>query len=284
MPEKPSEDDSTAAGHLPAGAPHRGPTKDEDGSYKPRTRLFVQGELAARGVIDLSAAQAHYLGNVLRLKTDAEVCLFNGRDGEWRGRIESVKRGRCTVALRDRIRAQRQEPDLWLLFAPLKRARTDYLAEKATELGASLLWPVFTRRTQAERVNLDRLRANAVEAAEQSERLSVPELRDPAKLTDVLADWPAGRRLLFCDESGGGAPIAEALASDSVRGSRRETWAVLIGPEGGFARDELDALRKLPFVTAAGLGPRILRADTAALAALVCIQALTGDWRAAPPR
>lgn len=253
-----------------------------DGSYRPRTRLFTGQDLSPAATVELDAGQAHYLANVLRLKPGAAVSLFNGSDGEWRGRIETLARGRGTVVLQDQTRPQRAEPDLWLLFAPLKKARTDYLAEKATEIGASLLWPVFTRRTQAERVNLDRLRANAIEAAEQSERLSVPELREPARLTDVLADWPAGRRLLFCDESGAGRPIAEALARASDENSAAPTWAVLIGPEGGFARDELDALHKLPFVTAAGLGPRILRADTAALAALVAVQALVGDWKSGP--
>lgn len=258
-------------------------TAAADGSYRPRTRLFVSDDLAARATVELDPAQAHYLANVMRLKAGAELHLFNGRDGEWHGRIETLARGRGTVVLRDQTRPQRAEPDLWLLFAPLKKARTDYLAEKATEIGASLLWPVFTRRTQAERVNLDRLRANAIEAAEQSERLSVPDLRPPARLTDVLADWPAGRRLLLCDESGAGQPIAEALAPRaSDENSSAQKWAVLIGPEGGFARDELDALHKLPFVTAAGLGPRILRADTAALAALVAVQALVGDWKTGP--
>ena len=272
MPEKTRYDDSSTIRDTV--------NRDDDGSYRARTRLFVTQDLAANGAIDLEPAQAHYLLNVLRLKAGAATALFNGRDGEWRASIEAIGRGRCTVVPLDQTRSQRAEPDLWLLFAPLKRARTDYLAEKATEIGASALWPVFTRRTQAERINLDRLRANAIEAAEQSERLSVPELRAPAQLADVLAEWPAERRLLFCDETGGGAPIAEALAAHAR--DARAKWAVLIGPEGGFARDELDALRKLPFVTAAGLGPRILRADTAALAALVIVQALAGDWKSAP--
>lgn len=270
MAEKPRHDDNSP------------PSFVQDGSYRPRVRLFVADPLAPASAIALESAQAHYLANVLRLKPGAEIHLFNGRDGEWRGVIDTLGRGRCTVALRDRTRAQRAEPDLWLLFAPLKKARTDYLAEKATEIGASLLWPVFTRRTQAERVNLERLRANAIEAAEQSERLSVPELRAPAKLMDVLAAWPADRHLLFCDESGGGLPIAEALALPGLSKSSPPQWAALIGPEGGFARDELDALGKLPFVIPAGLGPRILRADTAALAALVAIQALVGDWKTGP--
>jgi 16S rRNA (uracil1498-N3)-methyltransferase len=274
MPEKPRHDDR--------GDTMSATSRDDDGSYRPRTRLFVTQDLASSATVDLESPQAHYLLNVLRLKTGATIALFNGRDGEWGARIESVGRGRCTVALLEQARPQRAEPDLWLLFAPLKKARTDYLAEKATEIGASLLWPVFTRRTQAERVNLDRLRANATEAAEQSERLSVPELRAPVKLADVLAAWPADRRLLFCDETGGGPPIAAALQTQGTGSQGLGKWAVLIGPEGGFARDELDALRKLPFVTAAGLGPRILRADTAALAALVVVQALVGDWKSAP--
>jgi 16S rRNA (uracil1498-N3)-methyltransferase len=276
MPEK--------AHHGDSGTKEQGAHGENDGSYKPRTRLFVPDDLAGGARVDLAPGQAHYLANVLRLKPGAAVHLFNGRDGEWRAQIDALGRGRCTVALKDQTRPQRGEPDVWLLFAPLKKARTDYLAEKATEIGASLLWPVFTRRTQAERINLDRLRANATEAAEQSERLSVPELRAPAKLADVLAAWPAERRLLFCDESGGGAPIADALSAAAGAESSSHSWAVLIGPEGGFARDELDALHKLPFVIAAGLGPRILRADTAALAALVVLQALVGDWKTAPRR
>ena len=246
-----------------------------DGSYQPRVRLFVGSPLAAGAAVALDAAQAHYLVNVMRLKDGDEVCLFNGRDGEWRARLQEAKRKSCAAVPASRLRAQADEADLWLLFAPLKKARTDYLAEKATELGASLLWPVYTRRTVAERVNLDRLRANAVEAAEQSERLTVPELRAPAKLTDALQEWPAGRRLILCDESGAASPMADAL-TDVKPG---EPLALLIGPEGGFAAAELDALRKLPFVKPVGLGPRVLRADTAALAALACLQALVGDWR-----
>jgi len=245
-------------------------------------RLYVEAALVGGRQVDATPQQAHYLKNVMRRASGDEVALFNGRDGEWRARIAAAGRGRCAVALLERARAQRPEPDLWLLFAPLKKARTDYLAEKATEIGASLLWPVFTRRTQAERVNLERLRANAIEAAEQSERLTVPELREPAKLNEALARWPADRRLLLCDESGAGRPIADALAPCGAADAAPAKWAVLIGPEGGFARDELDALHKLPFVTAAGLGPRILRADTAALAALVAVQALVGDWKTAP--
>ncbi|MFN4283026.1 MAG: 16S rRNA (uracil(1498)-N(3))-methyltransferase [Alphaproteobacteria bacterium] len=262
---------------MPEKSSVENPAADDaaDGSYQPRVRLFVAASLAAGEAVALEAGQAHYLVNVMRLKDGDEVCLFNGRDGEWRARLQDAKRKSCAAVPAALLRAQRSEADVWLLFAPLKKARTDYLAEKATELGASLLWPVYTRRTVAERVNLDRLRANAIEAAEQSERLTVPELRAPAKLTDALQDWPAGRRLILCDESGAAKPMADAL-TDVKPG---EPLALLIGPEGGFSAVELDALRKLPFVKPVGLGPRVLRADTAALAALACLQALVGDWR-----
>ncbi|HEY4136057.1 MAG TPA: 16S rRNA (uracil(1498)-N(3))-methyltransferase [Alphaproteobacteria bacterium] len=273
MPEKPSPENQGAARREHVN----------DGSYQPRTRLFVEAPLSAGASVELPAPQAHYLVNVMRLKAGDAVCLFNGRDGEWRASIAEAKRKTCAVAVDSLLRAQAVDLDLWLLFAPLKKARTDYLAEKATELGAALLWPVYTRRTVAERVNLDRLRANAIEAAEQSERLTVPELREPAKLMDALQGWPAERRLILCDESGTAPPIAEALRDQLTPmkpGAKPSgSYAVLIGPEGGFASDELDALRKLPFVTPVGLGPRVLRADTAALAALACLQALVGDWQ-----
>ena len=242
----------------------------------PNTRLFVAPDLAAGLSVELDEGQAHYLRSVLRLVPGDPVALFNGRDGEWLGTIAGIGKGWCTVALAERRRKQAAEPDLWLVFAPIKRARIDYLAEKATELGVSALCPVFTDRTIVERINLERLRANAVEAAEQTDRLTVPELRQPQALAQLLADWPAFRRLLLCDESGTSPPIAEAL-----QGMEPGPWAVLVGPEGGFTDRELDALRKLPFVCGVGLGPRLLRADTAALAALAAFQALAGDWRRA---
>jgi 16S rRNA (uracil1498-N3)-methyltransferase len=177
-------------------------------------------------------------------------------------------------------RAPEPGPDVWLIFAPIKRARLDWLVEKATELGAGALVPAITARTQAERVNRDRLRVIATAAAEQSERISLPEIRAEAPLARLLADWPADRRLLLCDESGGGEPMAAALAG--VDGAAPA--AILIGPEGGFAETELDALGKLSIVTRVGLGPRVLRAETAALAALAVYQAIAGDWRLARGR
>ena len=243
-------------------------------AYEPRTRLYVTADLAAGASVALDGSQAHYLRNVLRLDRGAPVALFNGHDGEWRAIIESFSKETCTVRLDRRTREQVPEPDLWLAFAPVKRARIDFLVEKATELGVSALQPVLTERTQVERVNLDRLRANVREAAEQTERLTLPEVRAPLPLARALELWPAGRRLLLCDESGASPDVASAL-----RAEQPGVWGVLTGPEGGFTQRELDALRNLPFVCAVGLGPRVLRADTAALAALAVFQALLGDWR-----
>ncbi len=247
-------------------------------SGRARTRLFVGDDLAPGESVEVGRAQAHYLANVLRLKPGATVALFNGRDGEWVASLAEALRGRVVLAIDSQTRPQVAEPDLWLLFAPIKRAPIDLVAAKATELGVSAIHSVRTRRTVIGRVNLERLRANAIEAAQQCGRLSVPEIRAPARLEDVLADWPAGRRLLVLDESGSGAPIAAALG-----GTGEGSWAVLVGPEGGFERSELDDLRNMPFVTAIGMGPRILRSETAALAALACWQALLGDWGKAPP-
>jgi 16S rRNA (uracil1498-N3)-methyltransferase len=255
-----------------------------------RVRLYVQADLAEGSVVGLSAQQAHYLAHVLRRKKGDAVMLFNGRDGEWSARIEGVGRGWCSAAVAERYRPQAADTDLWLVFAPIKRARLDFLAEKATELGVSALWPVFTAHTMVSRVNVERLQANAIEAAEQSERLSVPQVFAPASLEEVLSQWPRERRLLVLDETGAADPIATVLGrkQDGAKGRAQdgtqdgvEPWAVLTGPEGGFSGSELDALRQLPFVTTATLGPRVLRADTAALAALACWQALLGDWRTA---
>ncbi|MEO8557475.1 MAG: 16S rRNA (uracil(1498)-N(3))-methyltransferase [Rhodospirillales bacterium] len=246
-------------------------------------RLYVDAALAAGGSITLDADRAHYLRNVLRLEPGASIGLFNGRDGQWTGSIATLTKRGAEVSLVKQTRPQQPEPDLWLVFAPIKKARIDFIAEKATELGVSALQPAFTRHTAMTRVNVERLRANAVEAAEQTERLSVPEVREPVTLDALLSSWPAERRLLLADETGGGKPIFQAL-SELDEAAKRAPWAVLIGPEGGFDRAELDGLRKLPFVISVGLGPRILRADTAALAALACWQALLGDWQLPTPR
>ncbi len=242
------------------------------------TRLYVPTSLAVP-TIGLDAPRAHYLRHVLRLQKGARIAVFNATDGEHAARIDGFGKGWCTLAVEEKRREPAPEPDLWLVFAPIKRARLDFIAEKATELGVSGLWPVFTQHTIVSRVNQERLVTTSIEAAEQSERLSIPQVFEPAKLDDVLARWPQERRLIICDESGGGAPIADVLAKQDLA----LPHAILIGPEGGFARAELDAIRKLPFVTPVGLGPRVLRADTAALAALAIFQALAHDRLGSPP-
>jgi 16S rRNA (uracil1498-N3)-methyltransferase len=243
-------------------------------SAKISARLFVTSPLAEGAAVELGPEQAHYLRNVMRLGDGDAVALFNGSDGEFRARIQSFGKRTAHLLVEERLRAQQAEADLWLVFAPIKRARIDYLVEKATELGASALVPVITRHTHVERLNLDRLRAHAIEAAEQSERLTVPRIEEPRALDEVLAAWDASRRIMLCDESGTAPPASVALANQNAA-----AWAVLIGPEGGFAETELDALRKLPFVSPVSLGPRILRADTAALAGLAVLQALRGEAR-----
>jgi 16S rRNA (uracil1498-N3)-methyltransferase len=248
------------------------------------TRLYQEEALAPGVVLDLDPARAHYLRSVLRLAPGARLAAFNGRDGEWLARIESLGRGRCSIRVETQRRAPEPEPDLWLVFAPIKRARIDFLAEKATELGCSLLQPVLTRFTAVARVNCARLAANAREAAEQCGRLSVPEVREPLDLGALISGWPAERRLLVCAETGPARPIAEVLAELAAEArAAAGPWAVMTGPEGGYAQSELDALGKLPFVTPVGLGPRVLRSDTAALAALACWQAALGDGRRRPP-
>jgi len=240
-------------------------------------RLHVAEDLAAAGMLQLSAAQTHYVGHVLRMAPGQELYLFNGRQGEWVAIIDGLERRRCSVRIDRQVREQVSGPEPWLLFAPVKRTALDFIAAKATELGAGLLWPVLTENTAVSRVNMDRLRSHAIEAAEQCDRLTVPEVREPMPLTRALEDWQEARRILLCDETGGGVPLAQALGREDVEDAG--PWAVLTGPEGGFTETELDGFRKLPFVIAAGLGPRLLRADTAALSALACWQALVGDWR-----
>lgn len=248
-----------------------------EGHERAAPRLFVDAPLAMGGEAPLSANQSHYLRHVLRRGEGDAVILFNGRDGEWRGRIATLGKARAAAAVEAQTRKPEAEPDLWLLFAPIKRGPVDLVAEKATELGVAALVPVITRRTVVGRVNTERLRAIAMESAEQCHRLNVPAVREPQPLTQVLDAWPAGRRLLLCDETGQGRPIAEVLAGlDPVE--RKAPWAVLIGPEGGFDPAELDAIKKRTIVTPVTLGRRLLRAETAAMAALACWQAQVGDW------
>lgn len=242
-------------------------------------RLFVADDIGAGRAVALAPGQAHYLKNVMRLAPGDDVVLFNGRDGEWQGRIAELGRGAGSVSAESLRRPQAAEPDIWLLFAPIKRAPGDFLIQKAVELGVSRLQPVLTRQTDVARFNVARARSTAIEAAEQCERLTLPDIRDPARLDAILDRWPASRTLLVCAESGPLRPIREVLEALTASGGAVPTeTALLVGPEGGFATSELDALRKLPFVRAVGLGPRVLRAETAALAALACWQSVLGDW------
>jgi 16S rRNA (uracil1498-N3)-methyltransferase len=227
-------------------------------------RLFVPAALAADAVVPATAAQAHYLGTVMRRGVGEVVRLFNGRDGEWTARIASLGRNAASFQVEACLRAQQSEPgsDIWLAFALLKRDATDLVVEKATELGVGTIWPVVTARTNASRVNLERLQAIAIEAAEQSERLTVPTLHAPRSLAALLDDWPAARRLIVAAERSDAPPLASTDAPSGL----------LIGPEGGFTPAELDVLRAHPLVTLASLGPRILRAETAAIAGLARLQ------------
>ena len=249
-----------------------GPERErEDG--RGAIRLFVEASLDAGAAVALASGQAHYLRNVMRRAPGDRVRLFNGRDGEWEGAIETLAPGRATVRLVARFAAQTQAPDLRLLFAPLKAERTRFVVEKATELGVGALHPVLTKYGQTRRVNVERLRAHTIEATEQCGRLEVPPIAPPCPLPDALADWPPDRRLLVCD------PEAERSVAESLANGAGTSWAILVGPEGGFAPDEQRLLANHPAVVHARLGPRTLRAETAVAAALACWQVLAGDWR-----
>lgn len=239
-------------------------------------RVFVEGDLGEGQQVVATAEQTNYLCNVLRLKAGDGVLLFNGRDGEWRATLGSRSKRALTLDVREQARAQEGGPDVDYLFAPLKRSRLDYVVQKATEMGVARLRPVLTRRTVAERVNVERLRANAIEAAEQCGVLRVPEVLAPQKLESVLADWPEGRTLVFCDED---AEVKDPVAALRAAGASVTKVALLIGPEGGFDPAEREALIRRKGVVRLSLGPRILRADTAAVAALALLNATWGDWR-----
>jgi 16S rRNA (uracil1498-N3)-methyltransferase len=245
--------------------------------YDLRTpRLFVDAPLAAGQEVSLDRGQANHLVNVLRLKQGDGLLLFNGRDGEWQAELAGQGK-RASALVGARSRSQPAAPDLHLLFAPLKHARLDYLVQKAVEMGAARLQPVLTRHTQVARVNLERMRANVIEAAQQCGVLALPDVTEPAQLGAAIGALDAGRILVFCDE---GAEVRDPLAAlAAAKGGSR--LAVLIGPEGGFAEEERAALLKRPNVVRIALGPRILRADTAAVAALAVVQAVLGDWRSA---
>ena len=239
-----------------------------------KVRLYVEDALGDGLRIAANDDQAHYHLHVMRAKAGDAVRLFNGRDGEWLATIVDVSKRGCALSCRQKLATQSSVPDIWLAFAPIKKTPADYVVQKATELGVRRFLPVLTRRTIVTRVNLDRMRANAVEAAEQSGRLDVPSFAEPQTLTSLLAQWPENRALIFCDEAGEAPSIASALASTAGGPA-----AILTGPEGGFDHEERAMIRARSDTIPASLGARILRADTAALAALAVWQAVRGDWR-----
>jgi 16S rRNA (uracil1498-N3)-methyltransferase len=234
-------------------------------------RLYVTAPLAAGEIVQASAAQAHYLATVMRRSVGDTVRVFNGRDGEFSGRIEALRRDRAALCVEQQLRAQAQEPDIWLLFALLKRDATDLVVRAATELGVADLYPVITERSNTHRMNAERLSAIAMEAAEQCERLTIPRLHPLSPMTARLAEWPSNRRLFATLERSDAPTLSPAPALPVSSPA-----ALLVGPEGGFAPAELDVLRAHPFVTPVSLGPRILRAETACIAGLALLQGMRG--------
>jgi len=235
-------------------------------------RLHVPHDLAAGASLDLDEGQSRYLAAVMRLGVGDAVAVFNGRDGEWAAVVARVGKRAVSLEVEAQTRPQETGPDLDLVIALVKRARLETIVEKAAELGARRVRPVITERTNADHTRVDRLQAIATEASEQTGRLDVPEVLEPVKLEKLIGGWVDGRRLLFCDEAGDAKPVLAAVAAGGP-------WAILIGPEGGFSPREREVLRGLPYATPATLGPRILRADTAAISALTLWQAAIGDWR-----
>ncbi|WP_295171935.1 16S rRNA (uracil(1498)-N(3))-methyltransferase [uncultured Brevundimonas sp.] len=235
-------------------------------------RLHVTSPLAVAAPVAPTLDQSRYLTQVMRLKAGDDLLVFNGRDGEWRCTVAEVLKKGVILRAEEQVRPQTVGPDLELIVAVVKKARVETIVEKAAELGARRVRLVLTKRTNADRIRLDRLDAIAEEAAEQTGRMDVPVVDDPIKLDALLDGWETGRRLMFCDETGG------APAVSSLRDAGEGPWSILIGPEGGFSPEEGERLRSLPFTTAVSLGPRILRADTAAIAAMTLWQAAVGDW------
>lgn len=241
---------------------------------KAKIRLYVQTPLGPGQEVALGKDQAHYLFGVMRQSVGAPVLIFNGKNGEWLAEVVEAGKRAGMLVCKTPTAPQHDAPDLWLCFAPIKKARTDFIAEKACEMGARCLVPVMTHHTNSERVRCDRLHAHAIEAAEQCGITSVPEVTDAVTLEKLLDHWPSNRQILFCDETGPRPAAAEVLSR-----ADKGPWAILIGPEGGFSHEEADRLHKMPQAHAVSLGPRILRADTAAVAALTIWQTVMGDWK-----
>ena len=236
-------------------------------------RLYVDRPLEGGGEVMIGGAQAHYLVGVMRAKVGDPVRLFDDISGEWLARVAHVGKRDLMLAIEAKLAPRERVPDLWLLTAPIKKGRIDWIVEKACELGVDRIVPVITQRTIVERLNGERLRAHMIEAAEQCGRTALPTLAEPVKLGKLLAEWPADRMLIFADEAGG-APMGEVAT--------KEPAAILIGPEGGFTDEERAAIRALPTARGVTLGPRILRADTAAVAAVGLWMAIAGDWASEP--
>jgi 16S rRNA (uracil1498-N3)-methyltransferase len=239
-------------------------------------RLYLPHDLNAGSEAQVAPGQAHYLAHVMRVRAGDEVLAFNGRDGEWLTQVAAISRREARLAAVRQVREQFMGPDVELIVALIKRARLETIVEKAAELGARRVRLVVTERTNADHTNVERLHAIAVEAAEQTGRLDVPEIIAPVKLAAIISAWPADRRLMFCDEAGEAPPILDVLKS-----ATSQPWAILIGPEGGFSPDERAAVRAVAGALPVSLGPRVLRADTAAIAALSLWQGAVGDWRGA---
>lgn len=238
----------------------------------PKIRLFLDVPLSEGQSLSFEKKQSHYLSYVMRQKTGARIAVFNGRNGEWIAEITNIGKRIIDAVCLTQIKLQKNPPDVWMLFAPIKKTRTDFIVEKVTELGAARICPVKTEYTQSARIQQDRLQAHAVEAAEQCGGTYVPSVEILQPLDRVLANWPTDRNLLFCDETLAGTPIL-------LNGAKDKKWAILIGPEGGFSKTELKRIRALDQTHPINLGPRILRADTAAVAALTLWQNALGDWR-----
>ncbi|MGR3570308.1 16S rRNA (uracil(1498)-N(3))-methyltransferase [Brevirhabdus sp.] len=244
-----------------------------------KIRLFVDHPLGQGQSVPLTRDQAHYLFGVMRLSVGDALTLFNGRDGAWSARVAEARKKDGILSVEAQDAPQAAPPDLWLLFAPIKKARTDFIVEKATEMGAARICPVQTDFTNSERIRRDRLQAHAVEAAEQCGGTFVPEVTELRRLDTLLDRWPADRRLMFCDEAAAGETLRLPDRSDPPPHMSPPPWAILIGPEGGFSAEERTRLRAMDRATPVSLGPRILRADTAAVAALTLWQITLGDWR-----
>ncbi|MAM62126.1 MAG: 16S rRNA (uracil(1498)-N(3))-methyltransferase [Maritimibacter sp.] len=245
-----------------------------------KIRLFVDEPLGEGQTIPLERDQAHYLFGVMRQGPGDRVALFNGRDGEWTAEVVEAGKRRGTLRCLGQAAPQLDPPDLWLLFAPIKKARTDFIVEKAAEMGAARIVPVLTEFTNSERVRVDRLQAHAIEAAEQCGGTFVSDVTEPQKLDRLLDDWDGTRRLMFCDEAlaGGSSGLPPVFAAGAAPDKRGAPWAILIGPEGGFSEPERKRLGALEAAVAVSLGPRVLRADTAAVAAMTLWQIALGDW------